>query len=87
GEASHDWDTTQAVYTGPVTDTTDIDADGVTTEGFATLNAAAVGVGATAGMTVIKEICFPDTGAPDGCDWISEPGALVGVDPDATDIS
>lgn len=87
GEASHDWTTTEAVYTGPVTDTTDIDADGVTTEGFATLNAAAVGVGATAGMTVIKEICFPDTGAPDGCDWISEPGALVGVDPDATDIS
>ncbi|MGC3954010.1 MAG: hypothetical protein QM804_07130 [Propionicimonas sp.] len=87
GEAGHNWTTSEAVYTNPVTDTADIDADGLTTEGFSTVNAATVQVGAAARMSVVKEICFPNASAPDGCEWVSEPGTLVGVHPSATDIT
>lgn len=86
GEATHDWTTTEAVYGGAVTDLVDIDADGSITEGFATANAAAVSVGSASQLAVIKEICFPDAEAAGGCDWVAEPGAVVGVDPAATDI-
>ncbi|MFT4260760.1 hypothetical protein [Microbacterium sp.] len=87
GEADHNWTTTQAVYTGAVTDASDVDADGVATEGFATVNSSGVTVGAAARMEVIKEICFPDASLPGGCDWISEPGSLVGVNPTASNIT
>lgn len=86
GEASHNWTTTEATFGGAVTDTFDIDADGATTEGFATANAAALTVGSASQLTVIKEICFPDPDAADGCEWVAQPGAVVGVDPAATNI-
>lgn len=86
GEASHNWTTGEVTFSGAVTDTVDMDADGTTTEGFATANATALTVGSASQLTVIKEICFADPAAADGCAWVAEPGAVVGVDPAATDI-
>lgn len=86
GESTHNWTTTEAVYRLGATDSDDVDGDGITTEGFSTVNASGVRVGAASNITVTKEICFVDPSAADGCEWVAEPGAIVGVDPNATDI-
>jgi uncharacterized repeat protein (TIGR01451 family)/fimbrial isopeptide formation D2 family protein len=75
-------------YSGNVseaTTTSDIDADGNTTDTFAsaTANATLTGV---PGLLPLKEICQPDAMAPDGCNWLSDPAVTVGVSPDATSI-
>jgi hypothetical protein len=59
GEATNNWSTSDAVYTDGVADTADVDGDGSTTEGFARVTRALT-VGASAGVRVIKEICYPD---------------------------
>lgn len=79
GDAGNGWTVADATFTGPVTDTTDVDGDGVRTEGFATVNAAAVTVGSAEGLAVTKEICRVDLVAADGCEWIADPSIVVPV--------
>lgn len=86
GEASNNWSTSAATYGSAVSDSADFDGDGVTTEGFATANSSALIVGSASQLTVIKEICFPNPSATDGCDWVAQPGAVVGVNPAASNI-
>jgi hypothetical protein len=64
-------------------DAADIDGDGSTTESFAR-TWVDTRVGASAGITVVKEICRPDGGG--GCTWESDPSTPVEVAPTADDI-
>ncbi|MBZ2196747.1 DUF7507 domain-containing protein [Occultella gossypii] len=95
GDAMHNYGPTDAIWgaTGGTTfgayryvDAADLDGDGMTTENFAYTYADTVN-GATSALNVVKEICLPDAGAADGCDWISDSSTPVQVDPDATDIT
>jgi uncharacterized repeat protein (TIGR01451 family) len=86
GDSANNWTTSQANYTGAVTDTSDVDGDGLTTEGFSQVGLGSVTVGSASQLSVVKQICQPDSSASDGCDWISDPNTIVGVDPDANDI-
>ena len=68
-----------------VVDATDIDVDGVTTDVFA----AGSGVTTLAASPLIgvsKQICKPNPAASDGCDWVANPGTIVGVTPGASSI-
>ena len=85
-ETSNNWTTAQAVYATAGTDTLDIDGDGLTTDGYAGVTSAAVTVGAASQFDVSKQICSPNAAQADGCDWIIDPGSIVGVDPGATNI-
>lgn len=79
GDAGNSWTVADATFTGPVTDTTDVDGDGATTEGFASANASAITVGSAEGLAVTKEICRVDLDAADGCEWIANPNIVVPV--------
>jgi uncharacterized repeat protein (TIGR01451 family)/fimbrial isopeptide formation D2 family protein/LPXTG-motif cell wall-anchored protein len=51
-------------------DASDLDGDGNTTEDFALqFSGSAVEVAALPALSVTKEICNPDSGQPDGCNW------------------
>lgn len=63
----------------------DIDADGNTTDSFA-LRTGTSGLQGVAALSVIKEICQPDSTRADGCLWVSDPAVTVGVPPTATSI-
>ncbi|WP_336641359.1 DUF7507 domain-containing protein [Microbacterium sp. USHLN272] len=68
---------------GKVVDTTDVDGDGNVTEAFAS-NSISVSVSGVARLDVVKEICVV---TDDDCVWVSNPDVVVGVDPDASDIT
>ena len=68
-----------------VTDTTDIDLDGVTSDEFAR-GAGTTSLAASPAIGLVKEICRPDPGASDGCEWIANSSIRVGVSPDADSI-
>lgn len=68
---------------GKVVDTTDVDGDGNITEAFAS-NTVSVSVSGVARLDVVKEICVV---TDDDCVWVSNPDVVVGVDPDASDIT
>ncbi|RNL60655.1 DUF11 domain-containing protein [Nocardioides marmoriginsengisoli] len=52
----------------------DVDGDGNTTEELANLATAfPIPVTASDALSVVKEICVPDAGAPGGCDWAADP--------------
>ncbi|WP_325483452.1 hypothetical protein, partial [Microbacterium sp.] len=67
------------------TTSSDIDADGNTTDSFA-LRTGTSGLQGVAALSVTKEICQPDPAQADGCVWISDPAITVGVPPTATSI-
>ncbi len=67
-------------------DVDDVDDDGVVTDEFAR-RGATTSLAPTLAVGVTKEICRPDAGQPDGCDWIADPGTTVGVAPTATSIT
>ncbi|MCW2528852.1 MAG: hypothetical protein JWM76_3712, partial [Pseudonocardiales bacterium] len=83
GDSNNKFTTAQATYGSAVTDTTDMDADGNTTQGFSSSNQN-VTVGAASGMSVRKEICKPDGSG--GCIWISDSTQSVGFGPLTTNI-
>lgn len=64
------------------TDTPDVDGDGNTGEQFASDSASNnLAVGATDSLSVVKQLCVPLQGAPDGCSWVSDSSAhLVPAD-------
>lgn len=75
-------------YSGNVSEATtasDIDADGNTSDTFASSSSAATLTGVP-GLLPLKEICQPDATQPDGCTWLSDPAVTVGVSPNATSI-
>ena len=75
-------------YSGSVSEATtssDIDADGNTTDTFASSTASATLAGLPA-LLPVKEICQPDDTRPDGCNWLSDPAVTLGVPPSATSI-
>ncbi|SEA38209.1 DUF7507 domain-containing protein [Leifsonia sp. 21MFCrub1.1] len=76
------------VFATPLVDAPDVDRDGDTTERFARANNAGAGttVALQPGLQVLKEICLPDRGAADGCEWIADPRHPVGVAPNSTSI-
>lgn len=55
-----------------VTDAGDVDNDSNTTEQFSSANSGALTVAASTLLSVVKELCHPDTSAADGCDWSSD---------------
>ncbi|WIB76995.1 isopeptide-forming domain-containing fimbrial protein [Curtobacterium sp. MCPF17_002] len=83
GDSRNVYDANTTTWGGKVVDTTDIDGDGNTAEAFASATTS-VTVSGTQRLDVVKEICVRTA---DGCDWVSNPDIVVGVDPDATDIS
>jgi uncharacterized repeat protein (TIGR01451 family) len=68
-----------------VTDTTDVDADGVTTDVFSR-DSSTTSLAASPSIGLTKEICRPSLAAPDGCDWVSNSSVKVGVPPGASSI-
>ncbi|MFJ4254081.1 isopeptide-forming domain-containing fimbrial protein [Microbacterium sp. NPDC090003] len=83
GDSRNVFDPNATTWGGKVVDTTDIDGDGNTTEAFAS-SSTSVSVSGVARLDVVKEICVV---TDDGCDWVSNPDVVVGVDPDASDIT
>jgi uncharacterized repeat protein (TIGR01451 family) len=83
GDSRNVYPQSGATYTGQVIDATDVDGDGSTTEAFASVNYT-VPVSSSPGLEVIKEICVP---ASAGCDWVSDPNIVVGVSPNASNIT
>ncbi|GAA5108483.1 hypothetical protein GCM10023339_07560 [Alloalcanivorax gelatiniphagus] len=66
-------------------DTTDLDADGSTTDVFSR-GAGTTSLAASPAVSVTKEICRPDTTSSDGCQWLADSNIRVGVPPTATSI-
>lgn len=83
GDSRNAYDPSATTWGGKVVDATDIDGDGNSTEAFSTISGAALTVGGSARLDVIKEICVE---TPSGCNWVSNPDIVVGVAPDADDI-
>ncbi|UUW91508.1 DUF7507 domain-containing protein [Pimelobacter simplex] len=58
-------------------DSGDVDADGDTTEEYAVQNNTFnLAVGASDGLSVLKELCIPDESAADGCAWVADPSQV-----------
>jgi uncharacterized repeat protein (TIGR01451 family) len=72
-------------YPTDYTDVSDLDGDGNTTEHYAT-RTGVTSLAPSRSIAVTKQICRPDAGQSDGCDWISDSSSLVGVPPNATAI-
>lgn len=70
-------------WSGKVVDASDVDGDANVTEAFASATVG-VSVSGTQRLDVIKEICVETDGE---CVWVSNPDIVVGVDPDATNIT
>ncbi|MFS3129420.1 sortase domain-bontaining protein [Nocardioides sp. Bht2] len=67
-------------------DAGDVDADNDSTEEFASTASGALVVAASDGLRVVKSLCIPDAGEPDGCNWVSNPTQVHKVPVDASDI-
>lgn len=83
GDVDHG--TIATYYPTSYTDVTDFDGDSDTIEQFA-VRSNTTSLAPTRAVGVTKEICRPDGGAADGCDWVADSGVLVGVPPHATSI-
>jgi fimbrial isopeptide formation D2 family protein/uncharacterized repeat protein (TIGR01451 family) len=83
GDSRNAYDPNATTWGGKIVDSTDVDGDGNVTEAFAT-QSIGVTVSGVARLDVVKEICVV---TDDGCDWVSNPDVIVGVDPDASDIT
>lgn len=66
-------------------DSPDVDGDGNVTEEFvsASTSYGNLSVGASDGLSVVKQLCVPLEGAPDGCSWVSGSAASNLVRADA----
>lgn len=82
-DARNAYDPTATTWSGKAIDTTDVDGDGNAAEAFATASTS-LAVSGVARLDVVKEICVV---TDDGCTWVSNPDIVVGVDPDASDIT
>jgi uncharacterized repeat protein (TIGR01451 family) len=69
----------------PYTETIDLTNDGTVGDKFA-IRSVNANVTGTPALSVLKEICRPNPSASDGCDWIANSNALVGVTPGASSI-
>lgn len=86
GDAAHNYSRASAIWgSNRIDDTPDLDGDGVTTETF-TYTSVNHRIGASSGLSLLKEICSPDATQADGCDWQSNPDVPVKVSPDTDDI-
>lgn len=85
GDSRETYDNVAANYGGAQQNTADVAADGATAQWFASA-AQNVLVSSSDGLVVLKEICLPDAGAADGCDWIADPSRAVPVPVDAASI-
>ena len=72
-------------YTGAYVEPVDLAGDGTTGDTYSStaINANVTG---TPALSVLKEICRPDTSSSDGCQWIANSNVLVGVPPGASSI-
>ncbi|MFT4260790.1 hypothetical protein [Microbacterium sp.] len=85
GDSQHFWDSTQATFDAQVQDAPDVDGDGDTTEWFSRA-AGTILVSSSDALSIVKQICRPDSSQPDGCEWIGTPGVSVQVSTVASDI-
>lgn len=86
GDAAHNYSRASALWgSSRIDDTPDLDGDGVTTETF-TYASVNHRVGASSGLSLLKEICVPDATQADGCDWQANPNVPAKVSPDTADI-
>src|SRR5690606_36116836 len=72
-------------YPTSYADATDFDGDTNVTEQYAA-RSGSTSPAPTRALGVTKQICRPDVGQADGCDWIADSNVLVGVAPSATSI-
>lgn len=86
GDSRNEWNASNADFTAGVVDTVDADSDGSTDEGFSR-STRSLTVSGASGITVLKEICLPDAGEPDGCQWLGDPGQAVPVGTTAANIT
>lgn len=90
GDAGHNYNANTAIWGNNgnfrYVDAADLDGDGVTTESYAYVSTN-VTVGATTALNVLKEICYPNSAQPDGCEWRSNPDVPVAVSPTTDDIT
>lgn len=85
GDSRETYDNLAANYSGAQLNAVDVAGDGATAQWFASA-AQNVLVSSSDGLVVLKEICLPDAGAADGCDWIADPSRAVPVPVDASSI-
>lgn len=85
GDSRESYDNVAATYGGAQQNTADVAGDGATEQWFAS-SAQNVLVSSSDGLVVLKEICLPDAGASDGCEWIADPSRAVPVPVDAASI-
>lgn len=85
GDSRDIWTDTTATFDNARQDTGDADGDGSSTDWVSSASQNVL-VSSAAGVTVLKEICLPDPGAADGCDWLGDPSQSVPVSTDATGI-
>ncbi|HWR84860.1 MAG TPA: isopeptide-forming domain-containing fimbrial protein, partial [Rhodoglobus sp.] len=83
GDSLNQYGPDGVTWGGRVIDAPDVDADGNTTEAFASATSNIL-VSGSDRIDVIKEICVETA---DGCNWVSNPDIIVGVAPDAEDIT
>ncbi|MFT4166949.1 MAG: hypothetical protein QM650_17055 [Microlunatus sp.] len=74
-------------YAATAVDAGDTDTDGNTTEEFAQATSAALTVAGSSGLQLVKELCIPDTSAPDGCSWTADTSSPQLVAVNAADIT
>jgi uncharacterized repeat protein (TIGR01451 family) len=86
GDSRDTYTNTTATFVNGVQNTVDANGDGNTAEWLSAVTSSSVAVSGVAALSVQKSICQPDPAQPDGCDWISTPGSVVGVAVDATAI-
>ncbi|WP_187977270.1 DUF11 domain-containing protein [Mycetocola sp. JXN-3] len=85
GDSARLWNNTQADWMNGNTNFDNADGTGDTGAWFSGVTQT-VQVGSTDRLSAKKEICVPDAGAPDGCNWAAVPGQTVGVGLKTTDI-
>ena len=83
GDANHGTSTFSPAT--PYTEPVDFGGDGTTGDLYAR-TAVNANVTGTPALSVLKEICRPDTSSSDGCQWIANSNVLVGVPPSASSI-
>lgn len=70
----------------PVTDVTDVDSDLNVSEEFATAASGALTVTASTLLSVVKEICVPDSDATDGCSWTADTVSAHSIPANTDDV-
>ncbi|MBN9632451.1 MAG: DUF11 domain-containing protein [Actinobacteria bacterium] len=79
GDSARTWNNTTAQWTNGVQNAPDVDNTGDLSAWFSTTTQN-VFVSSIDSLTVVKQICLPDTTQADGCQWIGDPGTSVPVE-------